>query len=150
MQNIRLESYIHSLESGLKRLSPAEREAQLLEVRGHLEALVASHIAQGKSPDEAARLAIRQFGAPEVLGRDLNQVALQKRFEVSALGFGKGLLLWSCLFGVNFLFYASMNDKPTDFPFSLKDQLLWSAIPATFGFSFVSMLRKRKLRREAG
>jgi hypothetical protein len=150
MQNIRLENYIQSLESGLKRLSPAEREAQLREVRGHLEILIASHIAQGQTPDEAARLAIRQFGAPERLGSELNRVAIRQRFASGALGFAKGLLLWSCLFGVNLLFYASMNDKPTDFPFLLKDQLLWSAMMATFGFFSISMLKKRKTRRETG
>ena len=149
MKNTPLENYLNSLEAGLKRLTPAEREAQLCEVRGHLETLIASNIVQGQTREEATRLALQQFGAPETLGRELNQAAWRQSFGSRAFSFAKGSLIWSFWFGVQFWIYTSANDKPNDFPYHLQDRLLWSAVVASIGFFGVSALRKRRLLRAA-
>ncbi len=59
----RLEQYLDEAEMGLKSLTPAERSAELLEIRAHLEAMVQAEQELGATPEEAAKNALKQFGS---------------------------------------------------------------------------------------
>jgi hypothetical protein len=146
MQNTLLEKYLDSLGARLKGLSATQREGQIREVRGHLEALIEGHIGQGRSRDDATQLAIAQFGKAEKLGRELNGVAVGERVHSSIHWVAKGFFIWLCLWGLEFTFFSSMNNKPTDFPYQLGDRLLLSAVlatPALFGGHFYDKIVKK-------
>lgn len=151
MQETQLESYLCSLKSQLKSFSPAEREAEIREVRQHLEALIAWHLQQGQNSAEATRLAICQFGRAERLGRDLNIGKQQNRFETSIRWVGQGFLIWCGLWLAELLFFSSMNNKPTDVPYYLSDRVLWAAVLATAalfcGHFYDKAMKKRKASR---
>ena len=64
-----VEQWFQRLNSSLKFL-PAEEQAKMeMEVRQHLEALAAANVELGTSPQEAAKLALTQFGSPTKFGR---------------------------------------------------------------------------------
>ena len=146
MQSKQLDSYITTLGSRLKAMSKLQREEEMHEVRQHLEALVVWHMQQGQNQDEAVRLAIRQFGQAERIGGELNQASVRTRINTVVNIAGKFLVFWFCIATTQFLFFTSMNDKPTDFPYTLEDRLLRSAVLATgalVGFYFVMKNKKR-------
>ncbi len=81
-----VEQWFQQLTSALKFL-PAEEQAKMeLEVRQHLEALAAANIEAGSSPQEAAKLALTQFGNPAKFGRRMTQEWQRQRGWVSEEG----------------------------------------------------------------
>jgi len=70
MQN-KLEKYLSQIESHLTELSAAEREAELREVRSHLEMMIKQNVARGYDSNNAVEKAFEQFGSAEKIGRDL-------------------------------------------------------------------------------
>jgi hypothetical protein len=59
----RLEQYLVEAGAGLKSLRTAERDAELLELRSHLGALMEAEQELGATPEEAAKNALKQFGS---------------------------------------------------------------------------------------
>ncbi|PQV63472.1 hypothetical protein B1R32_11133 [Abditibacterium utsteinense] len=136
MQNTRLENYMKSLKARLSKLTSVERESEMREVEQHLEALIAWHIHQGKSPDDATRAAIRQFGKAERLGRDLNGIAFGKRFASKSAWIGRKLLAWCGWAALQFIVISLttswlMNGKGSYDPDRLRDYWITSAMMAT-------------------
>ncbi len=70
----RLETYLQTVESELGEMREARREAELCEMRQHLEAIVARLTEGGLSEEEAVEAAIAQFGAARQVGRELKAV----------------------------------------------------------------------------
>jgi hypothetical protein len=68
-----LDKYLHTVAHELRGLEPHQREAELREIRGHLEAIVARLMDGGASEAEATEAAIAQFGAARKVGRDLKR-----------------------------------------------------------------------------
>lgn len=67
-----IEDYCRSLRSNLRREFPPDDpcvERVLNEVEDHLHDAVERYALEGRSPEEALRIAIRQFGAPAVVAR---------------------------------------------------------------------------------
>ncbi|RYG72734.1 hypothetical protein EON80_03865, partial [bacterium] len=87
MQSI-LETYLHQIESHLKGLSAHEKEQQLQEISQHLEILIAGQQVAGLSEAEAMQAAIRKFGDPAEIGRDIIEAIVGQK-----TGLLKGLLL---------------------------------------------------------
>lgn len=75
MAQSQLDHYLATLEARLKSLPPARRQEEMLEIRQHLEALVAGHLRAGVSEDAAVAAAIRQFGHAEQIGQELSKFA---------------------------------------------------------------------------
>lgn len=71
----RLSKYLQTVESELRGLPEQQREAELREMRGHLEAIVARLMEGGASEAEAVEAAIAQFGAARKLGRELQRAS---------------------------------------------------------------------------
>lgn len=71
MPHSRLESYLDEIETHLKPLPEWERIEWREEARQHLAALAEAYEELGAEPEAAARAAIKQFGAPETLGRQV-------------------------------------------------------------------------------
>lgn len=73
LNNPQVEQWFQRLNSALKSL-PAEEQAKMeLEVRQHLEALAIANAELGSSPQEAAELALTQFGNPVRFGHRMAQ-----------------------------------------------------------------------------
>ncbi len=106
MPNSPLDHYLETMEGRLKRLTPAQRQEEIQEVRQHLEALVAGHRVAGLSEDEAIEAAIRQFGHAEQVGQELSQAPRQKRMRSVWY-----LLLYILTVAVNLAIFA-INDHP--------------------------------------
>jgi hypothetical protein len=70
----RLEQYLLDAEAGLKPLTPAERSAELLELRAHLEGLVQAEQELGSGPEEAVVNALAQFGPVQELTDEIVRV----------------------------------------------------------------------------
>ncbi len=87
MANSQLDRYLETIEGRLKRLPPARREEEMLEIRQHLEALAAGHRMAGLSAEEAEATAIRQFGHAEQVGQELINVSLRQRMRALLLPF---------------------------------------------------------------
>ncbi len=151
MRHNLLDEYLDDLERRLKS-APEQKEAEVREVRGHLEALIAAHIQRGHDSETAMNWALQQFGKAEQLSGDLNHVTRQKEFKKSAQWIGKSLLVWCGLWGAEFAFFSSMNNQPTDFPYLLNDRLVLSAVmatPALFGGHFFDKaVKKWRSRRQ--
>lgn len=81
MPNSQLDHYLATIEGRLKRLPLARRQAEMQEIRQHLEALAAGHRISGLSEDEAVAAAIRQFGHAEQVGQELGQASQQQRMR---------------------------------------------------------------------
>ncbi|PQV63473.1 hypothetical protein B1R32_11134 [Abditibacterium utsteinense] len=131
MQNTQLENYLRNLKARLHGLTSVQRESEMREVQQHLEALVAWHIQQGKSPDDATQAAIQQFGAPTKLGSELNGIAFGKRVVSKCAWVGRAFLIWCCWAAGQFLL-LSMNEKPSDSPHLLWSHWITSAMLATW------------------
>jgi len=124
MNNPRLERYLSTIASRLRTVPAEQRDEQVEEMRQHLEALVAGHVALGCGEDDAVEAAIRQFGRAEQVGRGLNrtwQPSQPWSLWAPALIYLVSVLL---IFG----FFATANDKPTDFPHELGDQILMAIV----------------------
>jgi hypothetical protein len=147
LDNALLDRYIADLGARLRALPPAARDEELREVRQHLDALVAGHLAQGQSEEAAIEAALRQFGQAEQIGRQLQHAWEKNRVP----------RLW--LYAVAYLFmvaltygaFATANDQPTDFPRGAGTQLLLALIlPAgTLVIQVVRHLRSRRGSRSA-
>ena len=70
-----VEQWFQRLNAPLKRLPTEERVNLHLEVRQHLEALVAANEELGSSPSEAWEHALTQFGDPGMFGRRMQREA---------------------------------------------------------------------------
>lgn len=122
MDNGRLEQYLTTIDAGLQTLPAARRAEELREIRQHLEALVAGHMARGAAEADAVEAAIRQFGHAEKIGRGLEAAWERRR----APRLWPHLLTYVCMVAVIFALFATANDKPTDFPYEFADKLLLS------------------------
>ncbi|HEY0738491.1 MAG TPA: permease prefix domain 1-containing protein, partial [Herpetosiphonaceae bacterium] len=114
--------YITPLNTRLRSLPQAQREDDLREVRQHLEALVAGHVMRGMSEADAIDAALRQFGRAEQIGKDLATIQQPNR------PLWHYLLMYAGCVLVIFVFFATANDKPTDFPYGWADQLLLALV----------------------
>jgi len=101
-----LDHYLAILEARLKNLPPARRQEEMLEIRQHLEALVAGHQRAGGSAEEAVAAAIRQFGHAEQIGQALNKASQFPRLRPFFL-----LLVFILTVVVNLVIFA-INDSP--------------------------------------
>jgi hypothetical protein len=71
MHPSRVEAYLDELERPLAHLPASERREWREEARQHLLSLAAAHEELGASPQEAVDAAVREFGDPGRIGRDL-------------------------------------------------------------------------------
>jgi hypothetical protein len=147
MDNPQVDRYIATLGARLRSLSPARRAEELREVRQHLDALVAGHLARGLSEEEAVEAALRQFGHAEQIGQQLQGALEQRRAPRLWPYLAVYLALVALIFGA----FATANDQPTDFPQGFGSQLLLAlALPAgTFAIHLVRYLRARRANRTA-
>jgi len=106
MANSQLEHYLKTIESRLQNLPPAQRQEELLEIRQHLEALVAGHHLAGLSEAEAVVAAIRQFGHAEQVGQELSKATQQKRIRSFWL-----IVIYVVTVAVNLAIFI-VNDNP--------------------------------------
>src|SRR5205085_4514452 len=86
------------VEQHLKKLPSWERREWREEALQHLTALADAHEELGSAPVEAAEAAIRQFGAPVRLGKELRASsldALRRRRASRRLGASLHLLSWN-------------------------------------------------------
>lgn len=141
MDDPRLDAYISTIGGRLKRLSSAQREEELREIRQHLETLVAGHLAAGISQDEAVDAALRQFGHAEEMGRELAG-AWQQRLP----RLWPALLVYLCQVLAIFVLIALANDKPTDIPYGWPNQLLL-AVMLPIGFLVLNISAYVRARR---
>jgi uncharacterized membrane protein len=106
MASPQLEQYLETIEARLKNLPAPQRQEEILEIRQHLEALVAGHYLAGLSQDEAVATAIRQFGHAEQIGQALNQVSRQQRIRSFWL-----LVIYCLTVAINLAIFI-VNDNP--------------------------------------
>lgn len=67
------DEYMRAIEARLRSLPPADRAAELLEVRQHLEALAQAQQDAGMGEEDAWRAALCQFGDAAAVGRSLRR-----------------------------------------------------------------------------
>ena len=67
----RLESYLRDIETHLRSLPEHRRESDLIELRQHLESLIAAHIELECEPEEAVTRSIQQFGPAKSVAKSL-------------------------------------------------------------------------------
>ncbi len=141
MDSPRLEQYLAAVGARLRTLPPARRDEEVREIRQHLDALVAAHLARGQSPEEAVDVALRQFGHAEQIGRQLQGAWARPRAPRLWPWVGLYLSLVVLIYGA----FATANDQPTDFPSHFGDQLLLAlALPAgMLAIRVVAYLRAR-------
>ncbi|MBW3635894.1 MAG: hypothetical protein KY445_05425 [Armatimonadetes bacterium] len=70
----RLDDYLSRVEHGLRALPPSVREAEVREIRSHLEQLRDDFAAQGQNPEMAAESALNQFGDARAVAVRLRDV----------------------------------------------------------------------------
>lgn len=97
-----LEDYLAEIEVQLATLPAERREAQLREIRLHLQLMVEDYIAIGDSPEEAVAAALRQFGSSSKLGRELKGVQRQDKLRR-----WRPLLAGLAWYGANIALYGS-------------------------------------------
>ncbi len=71
MHDPRLDEYLDAIAQRLRGVPRERRDEELLELRQHLESLIAAHIDQGLSESEAVAGALEQFGPSEEVGNGL-------------------------------------------------------------------------------
>lgn len=71
LNDSKVEEWLARLNASLKRLPAQERAELHLEVRQHLDALVAANEELGSSPEEAWEFTLAQFGNPTKIGERL-------------------------------------------------------------------------------
>jgi len=120
MGNTRVERYLADIGAHLKALSPAQHEEEVRELREHLDALVRDRRAEGLGDEEAGAAALRQFGDAGRIGRRLRGAWARRRpprlWPWVTVYLGLAVLIFGA--------YATANDKPTDFPYGLAEQLV--------------------------
>lgn len=95
-----LEQYLDRVERHLTLLTEDERREWREEARQHLESLVEAHLELGRSPGDALSAAIAQFGAPEVLGKELtaySSVGLRDRRASYFVMWSVNTLSWNVM-----------------------------------------------------
>ena len=140
-----MERYLSSVSSHLKDLPADERDEQLREMRQHLESLVAAHRASGLNQDEAVSAALNQFGDSQRIGSQLRHASKQHRLPNLWLYVGIYLSAVILTLGV----FISANDKPTDFPYGLTNQIILAMVlPAgTLAIGLITYHRAKRARR---
>ena len=100
-----LDKYLQAVAHELRGLEPEQRESELREMRGHLEAIVAQMMDGGVSEEEAVGAAIMQFGEARRVGRELQRGGgrQEPRWRVAAAVAGAAILylflnVWSLAF----------------------------------------------------
>jgi hypothetical protein len=73
-----LENYLAAVETKLRSLPAEQRESDIVELRQHLESIMAAYKELGYSDDEAAMYAVQQFGAPKTVGSELRRSSLRE------------------------------------------------------------------------
>ena len=73
-----LDKYLQAVAHELRGLEPEQRESELREMRGHLEAIVARLVEGGLSEEEAVAAACAQFGAARRVGRELRRASRKR------------------------------------------------------------------------
>ena len=106
MAQSQLDHYLAIFEARLTGLPPARRQEEMLEIRQHLEALVAGHLRAGVSEDAAVAAAIRQFGHAEQIGQELSKASQPQRLRPFLF-----LLVSILTVAVNLVLFA-LNDSP--------------------------------------
>ena len=106
-----LENYLTQVEQQLALLPAEQRDAELREVRLHLQMMVEDYIAIGDSPDEAVAAALRQFGSAGKMGQEL-----QRAQSADRLRRWRPLLAGLTLYGVNIAIYGSFCSLMEIFP----------------------------------
>lgn len=86
-----LETYIEQFSQSIRSLPVEEREAELREVRHHLESLVTQYMEAGQSLEEAMRSAIRHFGPPATTGEELRRAWRRGRQRAARQAFKRNL-----------------------------------------------------------
>lgn len=90
-----VDTYLQEVGAHLAKLPPAVRDEELRELRGHLLALVAAGCELNEGHDEAVQAALRQFGAPRRIGRDLMSAWKRRHLKELWLATGYGYGTWS-------------------------------------------------------
>lgn len=144
MPNKQIDNYLEDLGANLRALPPARREEELREVEQHLEALVSAYLQDGYSREEATHRALLQFDQAKQLGRALYGTWFRQQLLASARLIVRPFSVWLGIATVNFLFFSSMNDKPTDFPYTIEATVLLSAMLAVPSLWWHFFLAKRK------
>ncbi len=141
MADQRIERYLATIAGRLRSLPPSLREEELREVRQHLDALVASHRARGADESAAVDAALRQFGRPERIGRQIGTVWARRRPP----RLWPALVSYPLLVVAIFAMFTLLNDRPTDFPYELGDRLVLAmALPAALLVARVSRYRRAR------
>jgi len=99
-----LEKYLSQIEKQLAALPAEQRQDELREIRSHLEMMIEDNVARGCEMDEAVVKAIRQFGAAERVGRDLNFPIGNERSFLLKYRF-KVFRLLACIVAVEVMFH---------------------------------------------
>ncbi len=73
-----IERYLKQVERQFKGLTSEQREAELREIGQHIQAIVDESEQQGLCHAEAVREALRQFGAPHKVGRELQRASSRR------------------------------------------------------------------------
>lgn len=123
-----IERYLTQVEKRLKSLSTEQRSEELRELGQHLQALVEERQENGQSEAEAVKAAMRQFGEPGRVGRDLNEGV---RLHVQPYRLPLSLSITSFIIAVHpvvalLLFLASF----------LQSRGLWDAEVNAYGIGF--------------
>ncbi len=122
LENEELDRWFQRLNAPLKRLPADERANLHLEVRQHLEALVAANEELGSTPEEAWKHALIQFGDSGSFGKKMAQEWRQDRTDfravMVALRCGVGVHATSVLGLVAMLF---LIDRLLLFPMGLNE-----------------------------
>lgn len=148
MKSERFDCYIAELETRLKSLMPQQRQDEMREVRQHLEDLALWHMQQGRSADDAVELALKQFGRAEAIGAELSGAVKEVRVRSQSRTLFGFAAYWVAIFALEYLFFYSMADKPTDFPYLAKDKLVLSAVAATSALAGACFMRRWRERRK--
>lgn len=79
--SVMLELYLEEVKQQLKSLPKSQRETELREIAGHLDALIQAHQADGMLYGDAVSAAMRQFGCPHRVGGGLSRAWQQRHGE---------------------------------------------------------------------
>ncbi len=95
-----VEAYLHKVAAQLGAMPADERAELLVEIRSHIEAMVAAEKAAGAVADEAVRASLARFGEADRVGRELSR----SRCGMSR---GRAAAVGALIFGAVFLVNAA-------------------------------------------
>ncbi len=72
------EAYVKKMRAFMSPMPVSERDEVCQEIRQHLEALLEDFQAEGRSPEEAIALAMKRFGSPVKVGREISRKWFKK------------------------------------------------------------------------